>query len=437
MVTIEKSNVRSMEYRAVGALVAHPNNPRTHSPKQLKQIEASIRRFGFLNPVLVDGESRIIAGHGRVAAAKAIGMERVPVISIEGMSEADRRAYVIADNRLAELAGWDNELLRLEFGGILELEPDFDLDLTGFIGGELEALLAAADQDDADEVAPPEVDRARIVSGPGDLWYLGRHRLICGDARDPAVFDRLLGGELAQMVITDPPYNVPVNGHVCGLGKIRHAEFAMASGEMTEAEFETFLKEVLGNLASYSADGSIHFVCMDWRHMRELLGAGYAVYDELKNLIVWNKDNGGMGAFYRSKHELVFAFKRGKAGHINNFELGQYGRYRTNVWDYAGINSLKAERAEELAMHPTVKPVQMIADAFLDCSKRNGIVLDAFSGSGTTIMAAEQTMRRGYAMEIDPAYVDVAIRRWEAATGKQATLGDTGATFADVAAVFD
>ena len=437
MVTIEKSNVRSMEYRAVGALVPHPNNPRTHSPRQLKQIEASIRRFGFLNPVLVDGDSRIIAGHGRVAAAKAIGMERVPVVSIEGMSEADRRAYVIADNRLAELAGWDNELLRLELGGILELEPDFDLDLTGFIGGELEALLAAADQDDADEVAPPEVDRARIVSGPGDLWYLGRHRLICGDARDPAVFDRLLGGELAQMVITDPPYNVPVNGHVCGLGKVRHAEFAMASGEMTEAEFETFLKEVLGNLASYSADGSIHFVCMDWRHMRELLGAGYAVYDELKNLIVWNKDNGGMGAFYRSKHELVFAFKRGKAAHINNFELGQHGRYRTNVWDYAGINSLKAERAEELAMHPTVKPVQMIADAILDCSKRNGIVLDAFSGSGTTIMAAEQTMRRAYAMEIDPAYVDVAIRRWEAATGKQATLGDTGTTFADVAAVFD
>ena len=338
MVTIEKSNVRSMEYRAVGALVPHPNNPRTHSPRQLKQIEVSIRRFGFLNPVLVDGDSRIIAGHGRVAAAKAIGMELVPVVSIEGMSEADRRAYVIADNRLAELAGWDNELLRLELGGILELEPDFDLDLTGFIGGELEALLAAADQDDADEVAPPEVDRARIVCGLGDLWHLGRHRLICGDARDPAVFDRLLGGELAQMVITDPPYNVPVNGHVCGLGKVRHAEFAMASGEMTEAEFETFLKEVLGNLASYSADGSIHFVCMDWRHMRELLGAGYAVYDELKNLIVWNKDNGGMGAFYRSKHELVFAFKRGKAAHINNFELGQHGRYRTNVWDYAGIN---------------------------------------------------------------------------------------------------
>ena len=437
MDTIEKSHVRGLEQRAVAALRPHSNNPRTHSPKQLKQIEASIRRFGFLNPVLVDGDNRIIAGHGRVAAAKALGLDRVPVVSIVGMSEADRRAYVIADNRLAELAGWDNELLRLELGGILELEPDFDLDLTGFIGGELEALLAAADQADTDEVDAPEVDRARIVSGIGDLWHLGRHRLICGDARDAAVFKRLLGGERAQMVITDPPYNVPVNGHVCGLGKVKHAEFAMASGEMSEAEFEGFLKEVLGNLARYSADGSIHFVCMDWRHMRELLAAGHEVYDELKNLIVWNKDNGGMGAFYRSKHELVFAFKKGGAPHINNFELGQHGRYRTNVWDYAGINSLKAERAEELAMHPTVKPVQMIADAMLDCSKRNGIVLDAFSGSGTTILAAEQTMRRGYAIEIDPAYVDVAIRRWEAATGQQATLGDSGATFTEVAAAFD
>lgn len=437
MDTFEKSHVTGLEQRAVSELRPHPNNPRKHSPKQLKQIEASIRRFGFLNPVLIDGEDRIIAGHGRVAAAKAMGIESVPAVSIDGMSEAERRAYVIADNRLAELAGWDDELLRIELGGILELEPEFDLDLTGFAGGELEALLSAADQDAAPEIAAPEVDRGQIVSLPGDLWQLGRHRLICGDARDPAVFDRLLAGERAQMVITDPPYNVPVNGHVCGLGKVRHAEFAMASGEMSEAEFEHFLTEVLGNLAAYSIDGSIHFVCMDWRHIRELLGAGLSVYDELKNLIVWNKDNGGMGAFYRSKHELVFAFKNGTAPHINNFELGQHGRYRTNVWDYAGINSLNAVRAEELAMHPTVKPVQMIADAILDCSKRGGIVLDAFSGSGTTIMAAEQTKRRACAIEIDPAYVDVAIRRWEAATGQQVTLAGSGATFAEVAAAFD
>jgi len=211
----------------------------------------------------------------------------------------------------------------------------------------------------------------------------------------------------------------------------------MASGEMSEAEFQQFLTTVLTNLASVSADGSIHFVCMDWRHMGEVLSAGRAAYDELKNLIVWNKDNGGMGAFYRSKHELIFAYKKGKAAHINNFGLGQHGRYRTNVWDYAGVNSLKAERAEELAMHPTVKPVAMVADAIRDCSKRGGIVLDAFSGSGTTIMAAEQTGRRACAIEIDPRYVDVAIRRWQAETGRDAVLDGSDATFAQVETMFD
>ncbi len=437
MENVEVTRVTRFEQRAISLLKPHGNNPRKHSPAQIRQIEASIRRFGFLNPVLVDDGGRIIAGHGRVSAAKAMGLVEVPVLAISGMSEAERRAYIIADNRLAELAGWDDELLRLELGGILELDPVFELDVTGFAGGELEALLAAAEADGTAEAPVPDVDRATVVSGPGDMWKLGRHRLVCGDARDPALLERLLGGERAQMVITDPPYNVPVNGHVCGLGKVKHAEFAMASGEMSPEEFEAFLRKVLGNLSDYSADGSIHYVCMDWRHMRELLAAGLAVYDELKNLIVWNKDNGGMGAFYRSKHELVFAFKKGKAPHINNFELGQHGRYRTNVWDYAGINSLRAGRDEELAMHPTVKPVAMIADAIRDCSKRNGIVLDAFSGSGTTIMAAEMTGRRGHAVEIDPAYVDVAIRRWEAATGKDATLADSGLTFREAAALLD
>ncbi|PKB13521.1 DNA methylase [Novosphingobium kunmingense] len=299
-----KSRTSNLEHRAVSALRAHPNNPRTHSARQLKQIEASISRFGFLNPVLIDSENRIIAGHGRVSAARSLGLESVPVLSISGMSEAERRAYIIADNRLAELAGWDDDLLRVELGGILELEPDFDLDLTGFAGAELEALLNAAD-DSRGEPEAPEVDRTNVVTRTGDLWVLGKHRLLCGDARDPAVLERLMDGELAQMVITDPPYNVPVDGHVCGLGKVKHAEFAMASGEMSEGEFEDFLRQVLSNLAASSVDGSIHFVCMDWRHMRELLAAGHAVYDELKNLIVWNKDNGGMGAFYRSKHELV------------------------------------------------------------------------------------------------------------------------------------
>lgn len=417
--------------RAISALRPHERNARTHSRRQIEQIASSIERFGFTNPVLVDQKDRIIAGHGRVEAAKLLGLEAVPVVAIEGMSEAERRAYIIADNRLAELAGWDEELLRLELGDIVGLEPDFDLALTGFEGAELEALLdvpVSADEDNAIEVD----ECASVVTRAGDLWLLGNHRLICGDARDASVYHRLMDGKRAQMIFTDPPYNVPVNGHICGLGKVRHDEFAMASGEMSQAEFTRFLREVMVQLADASAEGSIHFLCMDWRHMKEMLDASEGVYTELKNLIVWNKDNGGMGSFYRSKHELIFAFKNGSAAHINNFELGQHGRYRTNVWDYAGINSMHADRNEELAMHPTVKPVAMVADAIRDCSKRGGIVLDAFSGSGTTIIAAERTGRRAHVIELDPRYVDVAVRRLEKETNRQAMLEGSDMSFAEM-----
>ena len=418
-----------LETLPLTVLKPHDRNPRTHTKKQIRQIADSIKRFGFTNPVLVDGENRIIAGHGRVEAAQLIGMTTVPILRLEHMTEADRRAYVVADNRLAELAGWDNELLALELGAMLVLDPELDLALTGFDTAEIEALLNSLDEEASGE-APVEIDeKATLVSEVGSLWQLGDHRLICGDATDPEVYRRLLDGEKAQMVFTDPPYNVPVNGHICGLGKVKHDEFVMASGEMSEAEFTAFLTTVSRNLASFSDDGSIHFVCMDWRHMGELLAAGHAAYSELKNLIVWNKDNGGMGAFYRSKHELIFAFKNGSAAHINNFGLGQHGRYRTNVWDYAGINSMRAGRDEELAMHPTVKPVAMVADAIKDCSRRGGIVLDAFSGSGTTIMAAEQTSRRGRAIELDPRYVDVAVRRWQKQTGQKALGLRSGFTF--------
>ncbi|BBD98865.1 DNA methylase N-4 [Sphingobium amiense] len=426
-----RCGARQLEERAVALLKPHARNARTHSPAQLRKLEASIRRFGFVNPVLIDDEDQILAGHGRVAAAEALGMASVPVVRISGMTQAERRAYIIADNRLAELAGWDEELLRLELAAIEDLDFGFDLELTGFATAEIEKLLGSAATAAAESPVPEPVTDAPAVSMPGILWQMGRHRLICGDARDYGVVDRLMAGEQAQMIFTDPPYNVRVD-NIGGLGRVRHAEFAMASGEMSEAEFEAFLRGVLGNLARASADGSIHFVCMDWRHMRELQAAGEAVYDELKNLIVWNKDNGGMGSFYRSKHELIYAFKKGRAPHINNFELGQHGRYRTNVWDYPGISSLSATRASELAMHPTVKPVALVADAIRDCSKRNGIVLDAFSGSGTTIVAAQETGRRGYAVEIEPRYVDVAVRRWQEATGGEAIDEVTGMTFAEL-----
>ncbi|MDP3675445.1 MAG: DNA methyltransferase [Novosphingobium sp.] len=432
---IEKG-VRSLGERTIQCLVPHDRNARTHSKAQIDLIARSITKYGFVSPVLIDAKNRIIAGHGRVEAARKLGMTSVPVALVEGLSEAELKAYVIADNRTAELAGWDKSLLSLELAAIAGLESDFDLSLTGFDGAELEALLNALDGEAGGSDAVPEVGKV-AVSGPGDIWQMGPHRLICGDARDLAVYQALLGDERAQMVFTDPPYNVPITGHVCGLGEVKHREFAMAAGEMSKAEFTAFLASVLAQLAAYSADGSIHYVCMDWRHIEEIVQAGNAVYTELKNLIVWNKTNGGMGTFYRSKHELVFAFKHGTAAHINNFGLGQHGRYRANVWDYEGISSIGKNRADELAMHPTVKPVAMVADAIRDCSKRGGVILDAFSGSGTTIMAAEQTGRRGYAIELDPLYVDVAVRRWQLATGKKAMLAGSECSFDDIETMFE
>nr|WP_315459137.1 site-specific DNA-methyltransferase [uncultured Sphingorhabdus sp.] len=417
---IEALKSRAVVERPIHELKPHDKNARTHSKRQIEQIAKSIKRFGFVNPVLLDKDGNILAGHGRIEAAKAIGLASVPTLDIGAMSDAERRAYIVADNRLAELAGWDSELLVLELEAILEAMPDFDIGAIGFDDGELDALLSAG-EDAAEEDQIPEVEAGkRAVTKPGDIWQLGNHRIMCGDARDWAALDQLMNGEVAQMIFTDPPYNVKVDGHICGMGSVKHREFAMASGEMSKAEFTGFLGDVLTNLARVSSDGSIHYVCMDWRHIGELLEAGEKAYAELKNLVVWNKDNGGMGTFYRSKHELVFVFKNGTAAHINNFGLGEKGRYRTNVWDYAGVNSLKKGRDEELAMHPTVKPVAMVADAIRDCSNRNGSVLDVFSGSGTTIIAAERTGRRCYAMELDPLYVDVAIRRWQAETGLEA-----------------
>jgi DNA modification methylase len=348
------------------------------------------------------------------------------------MSEAQKRAYVLADNKLAENAGWDHELLALELQYLSHLELDFDVTITGFETAEIDLLIDGLQLgrtvDQADEV-PPVDSASAAVSQLGDLWLLGKHRLLCGDATKTESFARLLDGAKAQMIFTDPPYNVRIDGNVCGAGAIRHREFAMASGEMSQVEFTGFLRTSLRLLADNSADSSIHFICMDWRHMFELLTAGHEVYTELKNLCIWNKDNGGLGSLYRSKHELVFVFKHGTAKHINNIELGRFGRNRTNVWDYPGVNSLHQGRLDDLAMHPTVKPLALVADAIRDCSKRDGIVLDCFGGSGTTLVAAQKTGRCGYLIELDPLYVDVVIKRYQQLTGEAAVHAQSGSTF--------
>jgi DNA modification methylase len=423
-------------YEPVSTLTPRARNPRTHSKKQIGQIAQSIRHFGFTNPVLLDEQRGIIAGHGRVEAAKLLGLESVPTVCLRDMSEADIRAYVIADNKLAENAGWDRNLLALEFQYLSELELDFDLTLTGFELPEIDVALgelaigAESDEPDPADMVPETAGAP--VTRLGDVWHIGPHRLICGDSLQHDTYDRLLGAARAQMVFTDPPYNVPIDGHVCGSGTVQHREFAMASGEMSSEQFAGFLTAAFNQLAAFTVDGSIHFQCMDWRHMREILDAGAAAYTELKNLCVWSKTNGGMGSLYRSQHELVFVFKSGKAPHINNVELGRHGRYRTNVWTYAGVNSFGNNQAD-LALHPTVKPAAMVRDAILDCSHRKGLVLDSFAGSGTTLIAAQQTGRRGYGIELDPIYCDVILRRMKLVCGLDARLGENGPWFEEVA----
>lgn len=406
----------SVEYHAPDALKPYARNARTHSNKQLRQIARSIETFGFTNPVLIDNDNMILAGHGRVEAAKLIGLAEAPCVRLSSMSAEQKRAYVIADNKLALNAGWDEDLLAGELEALLEIDLDFDIDVTGFTIAEIDGLIEAQapedDGDPADDRLPGDKDIV-VRCRPGDIWQLGPHRLVCGDALDGDNVTRLMDGEKATMVFTDPPYNVPIDGHVGGSGRTKHREFAFASGEMSSSQFTSFLQTSFGNMSTHSTDGSIHFICMDWRHMEEMLAAGNQVYSELKNLIVWAKDNGGMGTFYRSRHELIFAFKNGAAPHINTFELGQHGRYRTNVWQYKGINSFGSGRMEKLTMHPTVKPVRMIADAMRDCSARGDIILDLFGGSGSTLIAAHKTGRRAFINELDPIYCDRIIARWE------------------------
>ena len=428
------SSDRRLEIVPVSRLIPYKGNARTHTKKQIRQIADSITHFGFTNPVLIDDADEIIAGHGRVEAAKLLGLSGVPALRLSHLSDAEKRAYVLADNRLAEKAGWDHEILAIELSGLIEL--DFEVELTGFETPEIDLIIEEANES-KDQSPGPEDDRPELLDGPsvsqpGDLWVLGKHRVLCDNALDQKAYERLLDGDKAEFVFADPPYNVRIDGHVCGKGAIRHREFAMASGEMTQNAFTSFLAAVFRHLVANSADGSIHDICMDWRHIAEIIAAGNQAYTELKNLCVWKKTNAGMGSFYRSQHELVFVWKSGTAPHINNFELGQHGRHRTNVWEYPGISSMRPGRLDELGMHPTVKPIALVADAIKDCSRRNGIVLDPFLGSGTTVIASERTGRRARGIEIDSTYVDVVVRRWQTFTGKTATLAATEQSFEEV-----
>ena len=415
----------SIETISVSKLVSHSKNPRKHNRKQIRQIAESIRAFGFKVPVLIDGNDRLICGHGRVAACKLLGIDSVPAIRADDLDEAKIRAFMIADNRLTEISKWDDALLAENFKILSDLDLDFDLEVTGFDYGDIDKFLSSLDDGPPGEPPIPDIDSLPAVAKAGDFWQLDKHLIYCGDSLQRSSYHLLLPGEhKAAIVFTDPPYNLPAReiGKTC---EASHGDFAMGSGEMSPSEFTEFLRTVFGHLKEFSKNGSIHYICMDWRHIAELINAGKETYDEWKNLCVWTKSTGGMGSFYRSQHELVFVFKSGTGKHQNHFQLGQHGRNRTNVWNYPSVMHLKESNGdksgkEALNLHPTIKPVAMIEDALKDCSKRGEIVLDPFLGSGSTLIAAEKTGRICHGIELSPRYVDVAITRWQEWTGREA-----------------
>lgn len=430
-----KSNVfdlkpgQSLLHRSPEELKPYPGNARMHDEKQIAALEASMREFGFTSVILTNEDGMVLAGHGRLEAAKRLGLPTVPTRVIAGLTKAQQRAYVLADNKTSLMSSWDYDQLRNELDQLV-LE-EFNIELTGFSTAEFDLMFDGEihEQDNPDDLQPEDVIEQNVVAREGDLFHLGKHRLYCGSCLDETSYAELMDGDLAQMVITDPPYNVKISGHVMGNGTVKHDEFAMASGEMSPDEFTKFLRKAYKLVSDHTHDGAIVYSFMDWRHQREVLDAAEPTFGPLKQLCVWAKDNGGMGNFYRSQHELVYVFKKGEAAHINNFEMGQNGRYRTNVWHYSGVNTFKGKGHKLLKLHPTVKPVSMIADAIRDCSKQGGIVLDPFAGSGTILLAAERTGRHARAIELEPKFVDTAIRRWQRVTGEQAVHASTGCTF--------
>jgi DNA modification methylase len=420
-----------VEYVPLASILPNPTNPRRHSRQQINALAHSIQAFGFNAPILIDRENRILAGHGRLEAAGLIGLEEVPVIRLEHLTEQQAKAYMLADNKLTDRSGWDDAKVAIILKDLSEMALEFEIEATGFETAEIDLRIQSLDpsEDVTDSADEFEGSAGPPVSRLADLWRLGPHSLLCGSSLDSHAYGVLLSGEKASAVFTDPPYNVPMKGHAGGKGRRQHREFPMASGEMTQEGFRRFLEDALGLAAAHSVEEAISFACMDWRHSPEIQGAIGGIGCEILNVCVWVKTNGGLGSLYRSQHEFVFVYGRAGVPHINNVQLGKFGRNRTNVWNYPGMNSFaRRGRIRGLDMHPTLKPIAMVSDAILDVTRRGDIVLDPFCGSGTTILAAERTGRRAYAIELDPGYVDTAVERWQRMTG-QSAVHATGKTF--------
>ncbi len=416
-----KHNQLKIEYIAIQNLAPYQRQLRKPSPKQADKAKAFLQEFGFIIPLVIDEEQTIVIGDFLFHAANALHYDSLPVVKISHLDEAQIKVLRIAYDRIHEDVKWDMAALKIEFEELQILMPEIDLSLTCFEVPEIDAILNLdihADTDLLNEIPPIDEDNARVQLG--DLYKLGDHLLYCGDALEEESYASLLNNQKAAMVFTDAPYNVKIDGHVGNSGSVQHREFKMASGEMSKDEFTIFLTRAHYHMSQHCRDGAIIFSCMDWRHIEEILTAARKSKLELKNLCIWAKDNGGMGSLYRSQHEMVFVFKHGTGKHINNVELGQNGRYRTNIWQYPGVNSFGGNRMNELKLHPTVKPVAMVADAILDCSRAGDLILDPFGGSGTTLIAAEKTKRKAALIELDPLYCDVILKRWEEMSGQSA-----------------
>lgn len=414
-----------------------PKSFKVYPTATIKKAARFIETFGSRLPILVDADRNIVAGEIWALAHQRLGLPEISALFIEGLSVDQLQAYRIGIQRIPELGEWDEGALGELFKDWTSRDLEFDVEAMGFEMPEIDTFIGNLGVEPASNGADDKLeptDFGHPITKLGDIWNAGPHRILCGNSIESSSFDALMHDDKASVVITDPPYNVAIDGHVGGKGSIHHSEFVMASGEMSTEEFQTFLQKNMSLLALHSTDGSLHYIFMDWRHTADLLGAAHRVYRHLKNIVVWVKSNGGMGSFYRSQHEFVFVFKNGDASHRNNVQLGRHGRNRTNVWQYAGANGFDGRTTGEgnlLALHPTVKPVQMLADALLDSSARGGIVLDPFLGSGSTLIACERIGRRLRGIELDPAYVDVAIRRWQRHTGASAINAATGKAFGD------
>ena len=426
-----RRNELQIEYVQPASLHPMPGAPRKHPKSQITSLVKSIKAFGFNVPLLIDGTQRIITGHARLEAAKKVGMDSVPAIRVEHLSEAQVRAFLVADNRLAELSTWDERALGEILLDLSVLDLNFDLEATGFAAAEIELRIEGLVQCSDDDLPQVTATNEPSVTSAGDVWQLGKHVLMCGNSLSGTDYEALMSQEQAALVVTDPHYNVPIGGHVSGLGQFQHREFAMAVGEMDSAAFTAFLEGAMRLAYRHADAGSVHFWAMDWRHVVEIGSAGQAVYDRFMNMCVWQKNQPGMGSFYRSQHELYFVFSKGGAPSRNNVQLGRFGRSRSNVWTYPSAASLArtAEEGNPLAMHPTVKPLALISDILLDASVSGDVILDPFAGSGTSLIAAEKLGRRARVMELDPLHCDTILRRWRKWSGEDPIRRRDGASF--------